>query len=71
MKPPCLRTPAHAPLVNVSLFLRWLPCATDQDMAGRSRAKQSAIQILKTAELTPAECKRPIVKQFHVRAALA
>jgi large subunit ribosomal protein L18Ae len=38
-------------------------------MAGRSRAKASAIQILKTAELTAEECKRPIVKQFHVRAA--
>jgi large subunit ribosomal protein L18Ae len=36
-----------------------------QDMAGRSRAKACAIQILKTAELTAAECKRPIVKQFH------
>merc|ERR1719253_2506813 len=28
------------------------------DMAGRSRAKSSAIQILKTAELKPEECKR-------------
>tara|TARA_B100000459_G_scaffold136914_1_gene93769 strand:- start:28 stop:594 length:567 start_codon:yes stop_codon:yes gene_type:complete len=36
-----------------------------QDMAGRSRAKAGAIQILKTAELAPSECKRPIVKQFH------
>ena len=36
-----------------------------QDMAGRSRAKAVAIQILKTAELKPDECKRPIVKQFH------
>merc|ERR1719502_82100 len=36
-----------------------------QDMAGRSRAKAGAIQILKTAELTPEECKRPIIKQFH------
>merc|ERR1712023_476658 len=33
-----------------------------QDMAGRSRAKAAAIQILKTAELSPSECKRPIVK---------
>merc|ERR1719502_668552 len=38
-----------------------------QDMAGRSRAKAGAIQILKTAELKPEECKRPIVKQFHTR----
>ena len=35
------------------------------DMAGRSRAKSSAIQILKTAELKPEECKRTTVKQFH------
>merc|ERR1712232_1313696 len=36
-----------------------------QDMAGRSRAKSSAIQILKTAELKPSECKRPVIKQMH------
>ena len=36
-----------------------------QDMAGRSRAKACAIQILKTAELAPSECKRPPVTQFH------
>jgi large subunit ribosomal protein L18Ae len=36
-----------------------------QDMAGRSRAKAVAIQILKTAALKPSECKRPTVKQFH------
>merc|ERR1712032_1181271 len=36
-----------------------------QDMAGRSRAKAAAIQILKTAEIEPKDCKRPIVKQFH------
>jgi len=36
-----------------------------QDMAGRSRAKACAIQILKTAELKPADCKRTIVKQYH------
>lgn len=35
------------------------------DMAGRSRAKSKAIQILKTAELKPEECKRADVKQFH------
>merc|ERR1712228_925576 len=29
-----------------------------QDMAGRSRAKACAIQILKSAELAPSECKR-------------
>ena len=34
-------------------------------MAGRSRAKAGAIQILKTAELKPEECKRTTVKQFH------
>merc|ERR1712070_1018080 len=39
--------------------------AVYQDMAGRSRAKSAAIQILKTAELTPEECKRTIIKQFH------
>ena len=38
-----------------------------QDMAGRSRAKSVAIQILKTAELKPEECKRPVVKQFHTQ----
>jgi len=36
-----------------------------QDMAGRSRAKAVAIQILKTAELEPKECKRPGVTQYH------
>merc|ERR1712070_568840 len=36
-----------------------------QDMAGRSRAKAAAIQILKTAELAPTECKRPSIKQYH------
>eukprot|EP00967_Tisochrysis_lutea_P086697 scaffold122264_cov41-Tisochrysis_lutea.AAC.1 len=36
-----------------------------QDMAGRSRAKSSAIQIMKTAELKPEECKRTTVKQMH------
>merc|ERR1719424_1639008 len=36
-----------------------------QDMAGRSRAKAAAIQILKTAELKPSECKRPVIKQMH------
>ena len=30
-----------------------------------SRAKSAAIQILKTAELKPEECKRPIITQFH------
>lgn len=34
------------------------------DMAGRSRAKSHAIQILKTAELKPSECKRPGIKQM-------
>lgn len=36
-----------------------------QDMAGRSRAKANAIQIIKTAELKPDECKRVAVKQYH------
>ena len=35
------------------------------DMAGRSRAKACAIQILETKELTASECKRTTVKQFH------
>ena len=39
--------------------------SADQDMAGRSRAKAGAIQILKTAELKPEECKRPIIKQYQ------
>ena len=34
-------------------------------MAGLSRAKAASIQILKTAELKPADCKRPNIKQFH------
>ena len=34
-------------------------------MAGRSRAKACAIQILETKELTATECKRTTVKQFH------
>ena len=38
-----------------------------QNMAGLSRAKAASIQILKTSELKPEECKRPNVKQFHVR----
>lgn len=37
------------------------------DMAGRSRAKAGAIQILKTAELKPEECKRPLIKQYHTQ----
>ena len=41
--------------------------AVYQDMAGRSRAKQGAIQILKTAQLKPEDCKRPTVKQFHTK----
>merc|ERR1712070_82932 len=41
--------------------------AVYQDMAGRSRAKAGAIQILKTAVLKPEECKRPTVKQFHTQ----
>merc|ERR1712146_371290 len=36
-----------------------------QNMAGLSRAKAASIQILKTAELKPADCKRPNIKQFH------
>merc|ERR1719321_1074509 len=36
-----------------------------QDMAGRSRAKACSIQILKSAELAPSECKRETVTQFH------
>merc|ERR1711988_778516 len=36
-----------------------------QDMAGRSRAKACAIQILKTAELKAAETIRPNIKQYH------
>jgi large subunit ribosomal protein L18Ae len=36
-----------------------------QDMAGRSRAKSCAIQILKTADLKAKDCKRPIVTQMH------
>ena len=34
-------------------------------MAGRSRAKAVAIQILKTAVVPAKECKRVIVKQYH------
>ena len=34
-------------------------------MAGRSRAKACAIQILDTKELAASECKRPVIKQFH------
>ena len=36
-----------------------------QNMAGLSRAKATAIQILKVSELAPSECKRPDIKQFH------
>ena len=36
-----------------------------QNMAGLSRAKAAAIQILKVSELAPSECKRPDIKQFH------
>merc|ERR1711988_1770315 len=39
--------------------------AVYQDMAGRNRAKAGVIQILKTAQLKPEECLRPIIKQFH------
>ena len=41
--------------------------AVYMDMAGRSRAKSNAIQILKTAELTPSECKREIITQYHTQ----
>merc|ERR1712070_438677 len=41
--------------------------AVYQDMAGRSRAKAAAIQILKTSELKPEECKREAVTQFHTQ----
>ena len=37
-----------------------------QDMAGRSRAKSSAIQILKTAELKPSESKRCALPSSHL-----
>merc|ERR1711937_786926 len=36
-----------------------------QDMAGRSRAKACAIQILKTAVLSASECKRKSIMQMH------
>merc|ERR1719443_1956150 len=39
-----------------------------QNMAGLSRAKAAAIQILRTAEIAPADCKRPNIKQFHSNA---
>jgi len=38
-----------------------------QDMAGRSRAKAAAIQILKTSILKSSECKRASIKQFHTQ----
>jgi len=37
------------------------------DMAGRSRAKAVAIQIIKSAEIAPEKCLRPIVKQYHTQ----
>merc|ERR1712070_1172516 len=36
-----------------------------QNMAGLSRTKAASIQILRTAEITASECKRPNIKQFH------
>jgi len=51
--------------VSSLLHVVFAAICADQDMAGRSRAKAAAIQILKTAELEAKDCKRPIVKQFH------
>merc|ERR1712216_620424 len=36
-----------------------------QNMAGLSRTKAASIQILRTAQISASECKRPNVKQFH------
>mmetsp|Transcript_44774 Transcript_44774/g.111469 ORF Transcript_44774/g.111469 Transcript_44774/m.111469 type:complete len:188 (-) Transcript_44774:175-738(-) len=36
-----------------------------QDMAGRSRAKACAIQILDVKEIPASECKRTSISQFH------
>jgi hypothetical protein len=39
---------------------------TDNDMAGRHRARKQSIQIIRTASVKAADCKRPNTKQFHV-----
>lgn len=36
-------------------------------MAGRHRARKQSIQIIRTATVKPADCRRPSTKQFHVR----
>lgn len=35
------------------------------DMAGRHRARKQSIQIIRTASVKAADCKRPATKQFH------
>lgn len=39
----------------------------DRDMAARHRARASSIQIIKVEAIPPSKCRRPHVKQFHVR----
>jgi large subunit ribosomal protein L18Ae len=35
------------------------------DLASRHRARRSSIQIIRTAQVKAADCKRPAVQQFH------
>jgi hypothetical protein len=38
----------------------------DNDMAGRHRARNKSIQIIRTATVAAKDCKRPTTLQFHV-----
>ena len=39
----------------------------DRDMGARHRARASAIQIIKVEVVAANKCRRPNIKQFHVR----
>ena len=39
----------------------------DRDMAARHRARAHSIQIMRAEEIPANKCRRPHVKQFHVR----
>ena len=39
-------------------------------MASRHRARKSCIQIIRTAEISAKDCKRPATLQFHVSVVL-
>ncbi len=42
-------------------------CASDRDMGARHRARAHSIQIMKVQIIEANKCRRPAIKQFHVR----